>query len=135
SSNHAVRYHAHMLAYLTLLKELFPEYKFRPNHHAALHLSEYIHLYGPVHSWWTFPFEWVIGLLQRISTNYKAGEYEATISTSFVHANNLRNVLHVSTTPEVIKNCEPMFEKLTHPQVRNTLLTDIFHLSSWMSVD
>ena len=26
----------------------------------ALHLPDYLLLYGPVHSWWTFPFERLI---------------------------------------------------------------------------
>ena len=40
----------------------------------ALHLRDYILLYGPVHSWWAYPFERMIGTLQRISTNYKEGK-------------------------------------------------------------
>jgi len=64
-----------MQSYLKGLKELFPDYKLCPNHHMALHLHEYILFYGPVHSWWTFPFERVIGMLQRISTNYQPGKY------------------------------------------------------------
>ena len=67
-------YAQHMQSYLSGLKTLFPEYSFRPNHHMALHLREYLVFYGPVHAWWTFPFERMIGMLQRISTNYKAGE-------------------------------------------------------------
>ena len=63
-----------MQAYLTGLKELFPDFKFVPNHHMALHLWDYILLYGPVHSWWAFPFERMIGTLQHISTNYKEGK-------------------------------------------------------------
>jgi len=73
SKGHADAYFTHMLAYLNGLKELFPDYNFHANHHMALHLQEYIIRYGPVHSWWTFPFERVIGMLQRISTNYKPG--------------------------------------------------------------
>ena len=72
---HADAYLQHMQSYLEGLKELFPEYKFCPNHHMSLHLYEYIKFYGPVHSWWTFPFERVIGILQRISTNYKPGKH------------------------------------------------------------
>jgi len=75
SSTHAAAYFQHMLAYLEGLKELFPDYKFTANHHFALHLYEFIKFFGPVHSWWTFPFERVIGMLQRISTNYKLGKY------------------------------------------------------------
>jgi hypothetical protein len=29
--------------------------------------------YGPVPSWWTFPFERIIGMLQRIPNNGKNG--------------------------------------------------------------
>ena len=73
SSAHADAYLQHMQDYLEGLKLLFPDYTFHPNHHMALHLHKYIRLYGPVHSWWAFPFERVIGMLQHISTNYKQG--------------------------------------------------------------
>lgn len=68
-------YLLHMKAYLDKIQKIFPDYNLHPNHHLALHLGEFIQLFGPVHSWWTFPFERVIGLLQRILTNYKAGKY------------------------------------------------------------
>jgi len=67
-------YLQHMQSYLTGLQELFPQYKFRPNHHMALHLHEYLMCFGPVHVWWTFPFERIIGTLQRISTSCKIGK-------------------------------------------------------------
>ena len=57
-------YMQHMQSYLSSLKTLFPEYAFRPNHHMALHLRDYLVFYGPVHAWWTFPFERMIGMLQ-----------------------------------------------------------------------
>jgi hypothetical protein len=41
----------------------------------ALHLAEYLRLYGPVHSWWTFPFERLIGMLQRIPNNFQNGQF------------------------------------------------------------
>jgi hypothetical protein len=74
SPRHADLYLQHIQAYLTGLKELFPDFKFVPNQHMALHLRDYILLYGPVHSWWAFPFERMIGSLQHISTNYKEGK-------------------------------------------------------------
>ncbi|TFK18575.1 hypothetical protein FA15DRAFT_552917, partial [Coprinopsis marcescibilis] len=55
--------------YIDGVKELFPAYNFKPNHHMAFHTTEYLRKYGPVHSWWTFPFERMIGLLQQIPTN------------------------------------------------------------------
>ena len=146
SEKHADLYLENMHSYLSGLKGLFPDYSFRPNHHMALHLHEYLLLYGPVHSWWTFPFERLIGILQRISTNYKigkfsnlfssfilvlkfSGEYEETISRSFTRSAALKNLILKTGTPEVIQNCEPIFRKFIDPQIRNTLLTDIMGFS------
>ena len=57
SHSHADAMQQHLLDYLCRLKKLFPSYKFHLNHHMALHLLEYIKLYGPVLSWWAFPHE------------------------------------------------------------------------------
>ena len=65
----------HMQNYLKGLRELFPQYRFLPNQHMALHLAEYLKFYGPVHSWWTFPFERLIGMLQRIPNNFQNGQF------------------------------------------------------------
>jgi hypothetical protein len=74
SQEKADLYLHHMQNYLKGLRELFPEYRFLPNQHMALHLAEYLKLYGPVHSWWTFPFERLIGILQRIPNNFQNGQ-------------------------------------------------------------
>jgi hypothetical protein len=71
-------YLQHMQAYLAGLKTLFPEYRFHPNHHLALHLHQYLLLFGPVHAWWTFPFERMIGMLQRMQTSGKIGIFALT---------------------------------------------------------
>ena len=69
----AAAYLIYMKAYMQGIKKLFPQYKFCPNHHMALHLHEYLCRFGPVHSWWTFPFERIIGMLEHIPTNFKIG--------------------------------------------------------------
>jgi len=69
----ATAYLIHMKAYMEGIKQLFPQYRFRANHHMALHLYEYLRRFGPVHGWWTFPFERLIGMLERIPTNFKIG--------------------------------------------------------------
>lgn len=74
SPRHADAYIFHMVKYREQLKNLFPEYRCHPNHHIALHLPEYFQMYGPVHGWWAYPYERVIGILQRFSTNYKEGK-------------------------------------------------------------
>ena len=57
------------------------------------------------------------------------GEYEKTISQSFMKAANLRALVSKSNAPEVIRHCQPIFSKLVNPQVRNTLVTNMLSLS------
>ncbi|KIK20276.1 hypothetical protein PISMIDRAFT_106073 [Pisolithus microcarpus 441] len=74
SVSRAKAYRTHIASYVGKLKALYPTCNVRPNHHAAFHIYDYLHLFGPVHSWWTFLFEHLIGILQRIPTNHKSGE-------------------------------------------------------------
>ena len=143
SRENAGLYLHHMQTYLAGLRKLFPLYKFLPNHHMALHLPEYLCLYGPVHSWWTFPFKHLIGMLQRIPNNFQdskfheisclslsksfKGQMEATISNSFTDASNLRALLLKEGCPVAVRNCHKIFAKLVDPQTRNSLLTDMSH--------
>jgi hypothetical protein len=71
SLHHAQQY---MKTYLECIRDVFPSYPFRPNHHACLHLHEFLLRYGPMHGWWMFPFERIIGSLQKTNTNHKIGE-------------------------------------------------------------
>ncbi|CAK5270814.1 unnamed protein product [Mycena citricolor] len=62
----------------------------RPNMHMAFHIYDFLLLFGPVTSWWTFPFERVIGYLQKINTNnHIGGDLEATLSRSFMRGGNI----------------------------------------------
>lgn len=74
SEENARMYMKYMQVYRGELARLFPNYKCHPNHHMAMHIAEYLLMYGPVHGWWAYPFERVIGMLQKVSTNYKPGE-------------------------------------------------------------
>jgi hypothetical protein len=74
SKKHVESYTKTMKDYLKTLKDLRPNQRFRPNHVNALLIGNYLRLYGPVRGWWMFPFERVIGELQRVSTNNKLGE-------------------------------------------------------------
>ena len=74
SQQHADEYMRLMTRYRELMHRRFPDYQALPNHHMAMHIGEFLLMYGPVHSWWTYPFERVIGSLQRISTNYIPGK-------------------------------------------------------------
>src|SRR5271156_216699 len=66
----------------------------------------------------------------RPTSLYFVGELEETITKSFVRSANLRALVFKSQCPEVIQNCQPMFQKLVDPQLRDTLQTDMWMLSS-----
>lgn len=74
SQHHVDLYMENIRAYLATLRILFPETKLKPNHHNALYLGEMLMRFGPARGWWMFPFERVIGLLQKFNTNHKMGK-------------------------------------------------------------
>jgi hypothetical protein len=49
------------------------EHRERTNIHALFHVYDFMNLFGPAISWWTFPFERLIGTLQKINTNDHVG--------------------------------------------------------------
>jgi len=59
--------------YLTDLPKVHPDARPSTNQHISLHLSSYMRLFGPVHSWWTYPFERLIGRLQQSPSNNRLG--------------------------------------------------------------
>lgn len=54
------------------LKENFPGFLL-PSHHLAFHIYDFMDLFSTVRNWWCFPFENLIGRLQRMPTNHKIG--------------------------------------------------------------
>lgn len=66
----------HLDAYLVALPGLFPYDNLKPNHHASLHIPEGLSRFGPMHGWWTYPFERLNGLLQQFRTNNRFGKLE-----------------------------------------------------------
>lgn len=78
SKQHADTYTSDMRAYLMSILELFPKKRLKPNHYAALRLGEFLLRFGPVHGWWMFPFERLIGVLQQVNTNNKRGRHLLT---------------------------------------------------------
>ncbi|KAF8584547.1 hypothetical protein K439DRAFT_1616637 [Ramaria rubella] len=116
-AEHAAAYTEYMQRYLRSLKELFPDEKLRDNHHVTLHLEELIIAFGPVHSWWAFPFEWLIGQLEDISTNWKLGQMEVTMMSTFCAAlgictllSSVHQIPAVSLCADLVKGCFPEAE-------------------------
>ncbi|CAK5269520.1 unnamed protein product [Mycena citricolor] len=84
----------------------------RPNVHMAFHIYDFLILFGPVISWWTFPFERLIGFLQKINTNdHIGGELEATLSKSFMRGASIRRWLRRPDCPPVFFELKLLFDK------------------------
>lgn len=75
SKDRARFYDSNMHEYLSTLRELY-DHDLVPNHHMALHLGECLERFGPVQSWWAFPFERYNGIIAKINTNNKSGMHQ-----------------------------------------------------------
>ena len=64
----------HIQRYLVMLWDVF-EHPLVPNHHLALHIKECLECFGPVHAWWGFPFERFNGMIAKINSNSRTGEF------------------------------------------------------------
>ena len=128
-------YLKYMTQYLKQLAVLHPDIDYRPNHHMSMHLPHFLQLFGPVRSWWCFPFERLIGQLQRLLSNHKlgvlfrtlvrisscltnkSGQMESTLLESFLRAGKLKRWLAKPDCPAVIKECKQLFDKVYAPKV------------------
>ena len=66
---------SHLINWVQGLKKLHPHADHWTTGHMALHLYDFIQLFGPVQSWWCFPFERLIGQLQRLPHNHRFGTH------------------------------------------------------------
>lgn len=71
---HIIRYRHHIKNYLESSALLFQHCKLAPNHHMAVHLEECLERFGPVRSWWSFPFERLMGKILKAEHNNHIGE-------------------------------------------------------------
>ena len=105
--------------------------------HMACHIYEFLLLFGPVLSWWCFPVERTIGILQKFNSNSHVGgecpyfhckaraltlvliitgEHEATVVRTWMRSANLRRWLSQKDCPELIRQ----FHRLYSLYVANT---------------
>ena len=68
------KYKYYIENYIRRLREVHPSARLLPNMHMATHITEFLPLFGSIYSWWTFPFERMIGVLQDLPSNNKIGE-------------------------------------------------------------
>lgn len=65
----------HLAYYTKSTASIFGEKALVVNNHVSLHTPECLYAFGPVHGWWAFPFERFNGIIQKLSTNHKLGEF------------------------------------------------------------
>ncbi|KAF8833960.1 hypothetical protein BDN67DRAFT_985674 [Paxillus ammoniavirescens] len=103
--------------YLTSLVQLYSKDILHPSHHLSQHLSKCIKLFGPVHGWWSFPFERFNGIIQQHHTNNKIG--------------NLKGLLQTQTSlPAILAELKPLVHQHDSKNLfRSSLMSDLMALS------
>jgi hypothetical protein len=144
SEYHIKNFEEQIQKYFATLLKIFAKDKLVPNHHASLHLGEFMRSLGPVHGWWTFLFERFNGIIQRQNTNNQASVYyllasckkninlsmylgamEITFTCTFCQGANLRALMASSRTPVPLKALRPAFDKTFGNDFSITLLQDL----------
>ncbi|KAF5317882.1 hypothetical protein D9758_018788 [Tetrapyrgos nigripes] len=92
------------------------EHAARPNIHAAGHIYDFLICYGPILNWWCFPFERLVGTLQKINTSdHIGGVMESTIMKTLARTANIRRWLRRPECPEAVKQLKVLFDKCFVP--------------------
>lgn len=74
TAHRAEAYRECIRSYVGGLSELYTHMDPRTNEHVVFHIYDFLKLYGPVRSWWCFPFERLVGVLQSMPSNHKFGK-------------------------------------------------------------
>jgi len=138
SARRAQAYHSHITAYVGKLQEIHPTFSLQPNHPVSFHIYDYLLLFGPVHSWWCFPFEHLIGIIQHIPINHKfgassskhkweswtyilLGELENTMLLSYIKAARLHCWLARPDCLPAIQECAVLFDWVFNKNTTNSI--------------
>ncbi|KAG2050197.1 hypothetical protein BDR06DRAFT_984109 [Suillus hirtellus] len=114
-------YRLHITAYVRKLQTIHPTFSVQPNYHASFHIYDYLLLFGPAHSWWSFPFECLIGIIQHISINHKFGELENTMLLSYIKAARLHRWLTQPDCLPAIQECGVLFDRVFNKSATNSI--------------
>lgn len=92
------------------LKENFPGFM-RPVHHMGFHIYDFIQLFGPVHNFWCFAGERLIGKIQKIPTNHIPGQFEHTLLHQYIKGVGFRRWLLRPNAPPLLRKCQELLDK------------------------
>ncbi|VDB94355.1 unnamed protein product [Peniophora sp. CBMAI 1063] len=119
SNDRRMSYLEHLQKYARGLVHTIPNYPVPANLHLSFHIPEILELFGPVRSWWTFPFERYIGVMRR-HTNGKSGQLEMTFFNAFTSACNLRILMEDITDSGLIPSFTALFNRFFQRDVAGT---------------
>ncbi|KAJ7738564.1 hypothetical protein B0H16DRAFT_91149 [Mycena metata] len=106
SSARAMAYRVFLQQWLGDLHGLYPRMKTPrtvTNPHVALHIYDFMLLFGPVLSWWAFPTERLIGELGKVNSNdHLGGQHEATLLNTWIRGANLRRWINRPNCPAAL---------------------------------
>lgn len=98
------------------------------NHHISMHFASMIKLFGPVYSWWLFPFERFNGMLERVNLNgHDGGRMELTMLRYWVQTHLLYERL-LDLPEDASPEERALLERLIHTeasQQRGGMMTQI----------
>ncbi|KAI0740921.1 hypothetical protein C8Q76DRAFT_596326, partial [Earliella scabrosa] len=115
-------------AYLSGVKELYKGGKIQPNHHISLHITVFLALFGPMHSWRSFAFERFNYMLQTLNINKNFGELEATFMVHSCRIANFRPLLRTDAVKTAMPSFSKVLETLAQEDRRGMRLDDIMRL-------
>ncbi|KAF7328142.1 Glycoside hydrolase family 92 protein [Mycena venus] len=113
SSTRETAYRSFIQHWLGNLQDLYPHTntpRTQTNPHVALHIYDFLRLFGAALSWWAFPIERLIGVLGKINSNdCLGGQHEATILNTWIHGANLRRWITRPNCPAVLVEFHHLF--------------------------
>ncbi|KAL4081260.1 hypothetical protein J3A83DRAFT_4083811, partial [Scleroderma citrinum] len=68
-----------------------------------------LHIFGPTHGCWAFPFKRYNGILQCFTTNTRIGEMEHTLLKAFCQGSNLRAFLSKNDASDSLQGLQEIF--------------------------
>ncbi|KAF6755596.1 hypothetical protein DFP72DRAFT_811306, partial [Ephemerocybe angulata] len=125
SPEHISAYTTSMTRYLINMKALYKEAVVVPNHHFALHIPDYLRLWGPGPQNRGFGFERFNYKLQQIRTNKRFGEIETTYMFTATRMANLLSLLSLDKVRGVVRNMYARIQKYLGIAERGTRSHDV----------
>ncbi|KAF6750134.1 hypothetical protein DFP72DRAFT_758290, partial [Ephemerocybe angulata] len=124
SKTHIHLYRKHINSYLTNLKTLYKDATIAPNHHVALHIPDFLEIFGPSQHWRGYLAERINYTLQKINTNKRFGEVEMTFMRTFCRASNLAALMEDPNVQEAAGEMYTAYRDIENEDQRGTRIYD-----------